>query len=412
MQQTAPGTAGRRGSNLPRVGDYNQVVVLEAIRHRPEGLSRVEIALQTGLSAQAVSNICRRLLQSGLVVEAGKQVGGPGKPRTLLQLSPERCYAVGLHLDPAVATVVLLDLLGHVVARGYHPLTAGAPPDDVLAALASDVDALITTSGVERSRIAGLGIAAPGPVDNRAGAVVDPPNLPGWHRVLVRDAVAAATGLPVLLDKDVVAAAVAEVWAGGVGVSGNAAFLYLGTGTGAGLVLRGEVYRGPSGNAGEVRHLGAGHGTSSAWSGDLSELASPAHLVREARRAGLPCAGAADEPVTAAFAGVCALARAGHPEAVELVDGLAQRVAQAATQLVDLLDLEQVVFGGPLWPHLRDPLLRAVPPVVAASAAARDIHPVEVRGTLLGDDVAAVGAGCLVLEDAFTPRSATLLLQR
>ncbi|PWJ52810.1 Sugar kinase of the NBD/HSP70 family, may contain an N-terminal HTH domain [Quadrisphaera granulorum] len=429
---TTTATSVRRGSNLPRVGDYNQVVVLEAIRRHTSGLSRVEIAVLTGLSAQAVSNICRRLLEQGLVEEAGKQGGGPGKPRTLLRLAPQGRYAVGVHLDPAVATVVVLDLLGHVVARRDHPLRPGAGPGQVLADIAGDVDAVIAESGVDRERIVGLGVAAPGPVDSASGAVVNPPNLPGWSRVNVRDLLAEATGLPVVLDKDVVAAAVGEVWAGGVGGTGSAVFFYLGTGVGAGLVLRGEVYRGASGNSGEVGHLVTGRGGAECpcgLAGCLGESSGPLHLVREAERLGVgrwdldagdPSDESAAEPATAAehrasvasaFVEVCSLADAGHPAASELLEDLACRMAKAAIDVVDMLDVERVVFGGPLWSPLRRTFLRVVPPLVAAGAVARAIHPVEVRGTLVGDDVAAVGAGCLVLEDSFSPRSATLLLE-
>ncbi|WP_222710283.1 ROK family protein [Quadrisphaera setariae] len=423
-------TGVRRGSNLPRVGDYNQVVVLEAIRRHATGLSRVEVAVLTGLSAQTVSNICRRLLEQGLVEEAGKQGVGPGKPRTLLRLAPQGRYAIGVHLDPAVVTVVVLDLLGHVVARRDHPLRPGAGPGQVLADVARDVEAVIADSGVDRERIVGLGVAAPGPVDSAAGAVVHPPNLPGWDRVDVRDLLAHATGLPVVLDKDVVAAAVGEVWAGGVGGTGSAVFFYLGTGVGTGLVLRGEVYRGASGNAGEVGHLVTGRGGAECpcgLAGCLGETSGPLHLVREAERLGVghwdldagddllgqPTAVAAEHraSVASAFAEVCALADAGHPQARSLLDDLASRMAKAATDLVDMLDVEQVVFGGPLWSRLERTFLRVVPPLVTGGAVSRAIHPVEVRGTLVGADVAAVGAGCLVLEDAFSPRSATLLLE-
>ena len=424
MQERPAATGVRRGSNLPRVGDYNQVVVLEAIRSHPEGLSRVELAGLTGLSAQTVSNICRRLLDTGLVVEAGKQGGGPGKPRTLLRLDAQGRYAIGVHLDPAAVTVVVLDLLGRVVARSGHPLRPGAGPGQVLADVARDVDALVEASGVDRERVVGLGVAAPGPVDAAAGAVVHPPNLPGWDRVAVRDLLATATGLPVVLDKDVVAAAVAEVWAGGVGGTGSAVVLYLGTGVGVGIVLGGEVHRGASGNAGEVGGLvvsgrrGPGEEVL-AW--HLGDTSAPLHLVREAERLGVGRwdldAGTDDGPdehgasVAGAFADVCAAAAAGDERAAGILDDLARRTAEAATGLVDMLDVEQVVFCGPVWSSLEPTFLRVVPPLVQAAAVASAIHPVEVRGTRVGEDVAAVGAGCLVLEDAFSPRSATLLLQ-
>ncbi|WP_205705665.1 ROK family protein, partial [Kineococcus indalonis] len=201
------------------MGDYNKVVVLDAVRRHAEGLSRVELAALTGLSAQTVSNICRHLLEQGLVVEAGKQAGGPGKPRTMLQLAPSGRYAVGVHLDPVVATTVVLDLRGGVVARSDVPLAPEEPAQRTLARVAAQVADTVAASGVPAERLTGLGVAVPGPVDGPAGDVVGAPNLPGWTRVPVRRVLAEATGLPVLLDKDVVAAAVAEMWAGGATTS-------------------------------------------------------------------------------------------------------------------------------------------------------------------------------------------------
>ncbi len=409
MQAGPPVTTARRGSNLPRVGDYNQVVVLEAIRRSGEGLSRVEVSGSTGLSAQTVSNICRRLIEGGLVVEAGKRVGRVGKPRTLLRLSPDGGCAVGVHLDPAVMTFVVLDLTGGVVTRSDHPLPPGVPPDRVLARIAEEVGVVVTASGVDRARIVGLGVAAPGPVDSAAGALVGPPNLPGWERVAVRDLLAAATGLPVHLDKDVVAAAVAEVWAGGIGGTGDAVLVYLGTGVGAGLVLRGEVHRGASGNAGEVGRLLTGTGA------HLGEVCAPRTAVRGAQDSGLEL-GRWDplDPVAVdrALTRLCDLAAAADPVAVAVLERWAHAVAGAVTDVVDLLDLDQVVFGGPLWARLAPVFLSVVPDAVQARAVAGPIHPIVVRGTRVGADVAAVGAACLALDDAFSPRSATLLLQR
>ena len=129
-----------RGPNLPAIAAFNETVVLDAVRRSPDGLSRVELAARTGLSAQTVTNVTRRLLQQGLIREAGKQSeGSPGKPRTILRLNPAGAYAVGVHLDPTVIACVLLDLEGSVVAHVHRP----SPPDgDAVSTLAAAVDAI------------------------------------------------------------------------------------------------------------------------------------------------------------------------------------------------------------------------------------------------------------------------------
>ena len=151
----------RRGTNLPRMGDFNQSVVLEAIRRSVTGLSRIELAEVTGLSAQTVTNITRRLIELGLIVEAGRTISGPGKPRTILRLNPSRRFAVGVHLDPAVLTLVLLDLAGDVVAQTRLRTPTGSAKQ-IIAAITERVEGLVSDSGVDRTLIAGMGIASPG----------------------------------------------------------------------------------------------------------------------------------------------------------------------------------------------------------------------------------------------------------
>ena len=421
---TTPATT-RRGSNLPRVGDYNQVVVLEAIRRNVEGLSRVEIAGLTGLSPQTVSNICRRLLETGLVEEAGKRVVGPGKPRTLLRLAPRGRFAVGVHLDPALMTFVVLDLVGRPVARSVKPLRPGLGPEQVLGEVAQEVAALVAASGrgPRPDRRAGGGRARTGRRhDRHPHASAQPARLgPGGHPRHARR----GHRLSVLLDKDVVAAVVAELWSGAIGGPGSAAFFYIGTGVGAGLVLHGEVHRGTSGNAGEMGHLITGPDgppCSCGQRGCVGEVCSPRTVVETARRRGIDALDAALDatapartPTTVTSSATPSAGSAPSPPRatrlpVELLEDMATRFAKSAVDVVNLLDINQVVFGGPLWEHLAPVFLRVVPEIVRAQAVASTIHPITVRGTSVGADVAAVGAACLVLDQAFSPRSATLLV--
>ena len=245
----------QRGTNLPAVGGYNQTLILDLIRRSGEGLSRVELAEGTGLSAQTISNVARRLLDDGLIREAGKQIAGPGKPRTTLQLEPDARYAVGVHLDPTVITYVLLDLEGHIVARSRTRTPRGASPTDTVRRLTESVEAILATSGVDRSRVLGIGVAAPGPINSERGTLIDPPLLTDWHNVPLRDSIYNSIGLPVLLEKDVTSAVVAERWMAREHERDNFLFFYYGTGIGAGVAIDGEVVRGSSNNAGDIGHV-------------------------------------------------------------------------------------------------------------------------------------------------------------
>ncbi|MBB5078825.1 ROK family transcriptional regulator [Nonomuraea endophytica] len=389
----------RRGANLPRVGDFNESVILDAIRRHPTGLSRVELARATGLSAQAVSNITRRLLDQGLVRESGKRSGGNGKPRTLLEIVPAARYAVGVHLDPAVITCVLVDLLGTVIAQRGRRTPRGGETDAIAADMASSVSALMAESGADRERILGLGIAAPGPIDVTAGWVVDPPELPGWGRYPLRERLSAATGLPALLDKDVTAAVVAERWTGAATDSRNLLFFYLGTGSGMGLVVDDTVLRGVSGNAGEVGGLGA--------------ACSSRAILEEAIALGvLGGEYTVTDPAEAqgGMRRLAELAAAGQAQADGIIERLAIRIGRGVCAAATLLDVDTIVFGGPIWQVLADRMLPVIEPMVAGSPFVKATHPTAVLSTTLGENVAAVGAASLVLDQALSAQPRSLLL--
>lgn len=412
IRQPAP----RRGTNLPRMGDFNLTVILDAIRRSPVGLSRVELAKIVGLSPQTISNISRRLLDQNLIVEAGKEGTGPGKPRTMLRLNPGGMYAVGVHLDPAVTTFVVLDLVGDVVKHSRIKTPSGADPGAVIDTIAAEIRELIHESGVDPAKIAGLGVASPGPIDLNEGTVVDPPLLLGWDRVPLRDALVQATGLSTLVDKDVTSAAVAETWAGGPSGAGSFIFMYMGTGIGCGIVLNDEVIRGTSGNAGEIGHIVVdpdGPLCDCGLRGCVKSAAIPQVLVARAVEAGVldgPRGETSGPAVQERFAQLCAQAYGGDAKAAEIIDRSAVLVARAVSVITNTLDVDRVVFGGPFWSCLSETYLRLVPELVAENSATRKIHGIDVVGTGVGEDVGAIGAACLVLEHTLAPRSQRLLL--
>lgn len=405
----------RRGTNLPRMGDFNQSVILEAIRRSGEGLSRIELVEATGLSAQTVTNITRRLLGIGLIREAGRKINGPGKPRVTLRLVSESRFSVGVHLDPAVMTFVLLDLSGSIVHR-MSMRTSKKDPREIVDAMASTIEALIGAAGVERDRIAGVGVAAPGPLDPEKGTVIDPPKLLGWHRVPLRSVLADATGFSVILEKDTTAAAVGELWTRHGSSDDSFVFIYLGTGIGAALARDGDVVRGSTQNLGEVGHIVVdpeGPPCLCGSRGCVEVLCTPQAIVEQAERAGVfpDDREVSDvEAVEARFTRLCERSREGDAAAARVVRQAAAHMAQLTAVLTNMLDVDRVVFGGPFWARLSEVYLEEIPARLERLSATRAVRSLPVAGSVVGVDVGAVGAACVVLDSVLTPRTTDLLL--
>ena len=404
----------RRGTNVHALGGFNQTVILDTIRRTRDGVSRVEIAQQTGLSAQTVSNVSRRLLDAGIVVEGGQKINGVGKPRTILRLDPSGCFAIGVHIDPAVITYVILDLDGRVVASASTRTPSDVSPERVIDGMSESIESLIVDSGVERARILGVGIAAPGPVDLDRGVVLDPPLLEGWHVVALRDALAEATGFLVLLEKDVTAAAVAELWTSKAHERDDFMFFYYGTGVGVGLALGHEVVRGATKNSGDAGHIivdADGPVCSSCGRrGCLGDSIMPRRLVDLAVARGVLAAADGPLSVDDGLAQLATLAAGGDAGATRILDEVADRVAVAVVTIANLLDLDRVVFGGPYWTQVAGVLLPRLPELINTSKALVTTHPVAVGESTGGDDVAAIGAACLVLDNVLSPRPSALLI--
>ncbi|MGW7254965.1 ROK family transcriptional regulator [Streptomyces sp. NPDC054834] len=247
-------SGGPAGANLLAVRSHNTALLLDLLRTAgAEGISRLELAEGTGLTPQAVSKITARLREEGLAVEAGRRASTGGKPRTVLRLVPGAGHAVGVHLDRDELRVVLCDLTGAVVAGRRIPLDLrpGDGAEAVVEAVAGQVGELLSESGAS---VLGVGVALPGPLDHARGVLRRVTGFPEWDGFPLREVLAGRLGVPVVVDKDTNAAALGLAVRGAGAEPGSFAYLHLGTGLGAGLVIGGRVHRGARTGAGEFGH--------------------------------------------------------------------------------------------------------------------------------------------------------------
>ncbi|WP_425574994.1 ROK family transcriptional regulator [Streptomyces durmitorensis] len=353
------------GVNLPALRGHNAALVLDLLRTAGEaGISRLELAERTGLTPQAVSKITARLRTEGLAAEAGRRASTGGKPRTLLRLVPDAGHAVGLHLDRDELTAVLADLTGHVVAERRAPLEFGEGAEAVVD-VAVGVVRELAGAAATASGLLGVGVALPGPLDHSDGVLHRVTGFPAWDGFPLRDAFAGRLGLPVVVDKDTNAAALGLALGG---VADSFAYLHLGTGLGAGLVLGGGLYRGERTGAGEFGH-------------QVIQLDGP------------EC-GCGDRGCIEALC-LAAVARGDLEEAARVLGA-------GAGNLVSLLDIDLVLLGGRAVLADEERFVRGVGAVVTARArrgGGNTEVPVAVASG--GERGVAEGAAQLVLAPLF-----------
>ncbi|MGY0061395.1 ROK family transcriptional regulator [Streptomyces sp. LZ34] len=366
--------AAGAGANLAALRGHNAALVLGLLRDAGEGgVSRLELAAQTGLTPQAVSKITARLRADGLAAEAGHRASTGGKPPTVLRLVPGARRAIGLHLDRDELTAALVDLAGAPLGRRTVPFDFGAGAEEAVAVAGGEVEALLAEADGGRDGLLGVGVAAPGPLDHGSGVLRRVTGFPRWDGFPLRDALAERLGLPVVLDKDTNAAALgltvghARQRAAGSFPAGSFAYLHLGTGLGAGLVLGGAVHRGARTDAGEFGH-------------QVIQLDGP------------PC-GCGNRGCLEAL---CLAAVAdGDPARAARLLGV------GAANLVRLLDIDRVLLGGRVVLAAPEPYARGVAETLAADAARSGGRTVPVDVVGRGGRAVVEGAAQLVLAPLF-----------
>jgi predicted NBD/HSP70 family sugar kinase len=238
------------GTNLERAGDHNQRVTLHAIRVNGP-ITRTELVEITALTAPAIANITKRLLTERLIVEAGQRRGGRGQPATRLIINPDAWFSLGLNVDRDHITMVVLDFEGRVRQRQSIEV-AFALPQDVEQFFRKGASKLLAKVGVDRRRLAGVGVALPDDMPRAATLPHQPANYGIWASTDVASLLGGIFPVPVFVENDAAAATMGEMQFG-LGKKYQTFFYILITAAlGGSLVIEGNHYRGASGRSGEL----------------------------------------------------------------------------------------------------------------------------------------------------------------
>lgn len=223
-----------------------------------------------------------------------------------------------------------------ILSREEFP-TAGLPWRDVLEKFASMIEAATSRTGADG--VSAIGISCGGPLDSARGVILSPPNLPGWDEVLVVDWFKKRFGIPVALQNDANACAIAEYRYGSGRGTRDMVFLTFGTGFGAGIIIDGKIYEGANGNAGEIGHVRLapdgpwGYGKD----GSAEGFCSGGGISRLAKmRKGL------DLTTKELFEKV----RAGDPDCTAVFEESAEKLGLALSFIIDVLNPEVIALGG------------------------------------------------------------------
>ena len=348
-------------------------------------ISRAEISRRAGISKPTVSLALQSLLESGLVHETERQPDGPSYGAVYFEPVSEAALALGFDVGTHFVRGAICDLSGAVRARQDVEL-AQAEAGGAVEAIMRLRDSLTEASGLSPELVDGAVVGVPGVVEAGTGVLRLASNVEGLEGRAFAAELERALDVPVALENDINLAALGELWQGVASGVTNFAFLSVGTGLGAGLVLGGELHRGRNGAAGELDFaLGPPTEDDDPCAAAVSALAS--RLASSGRQTEL-----APPYDTRSIFGA---ARNDDPVGREVVGEVARRIALHVAPIAAVADVELIVLGGGIAAN-GDLLLDPVGRVLAEWLP----FPPRVEVSTLGEAAILTGALAVGLQAA------------
>ena len=378
-----------QAARLNTIRDINRQIVLNYVRER-EPISRAEIARETELQRSTISAIVEDLKTEGLVEEVGEGESTGGRRPTLLKLRAAGPIALGVSITPTCTTIATSDLAGRVIDQEEF-LT------DADKTLGQMIDVVHAFTERYKGSIEGVGVSLPGLVDPSTGTALYIPYFL-WRDLPISEMISNAAGVPVVIDNDANAVALAELWFGRPEVNDARDFILVlvAEGVGTGIIFDGQVYRGQRGAAGEFGHMVIGSGAPvpcscggvDCWEAFSSERAAIARYLK--------LSGA---PANTTFIEVVDRALAGEANAKAALVETARQLGVGISNLIIGFSPEAVVVGGEIaraWNLIESALTETI-----ANSVRRGLPSARILPSTLGEKPTLRGALSLVLASKF-----------
>lgn len=381
MVETPGSQSSLHRANLERV--------VRAVR-MAGSLTQAEIARSTGLSAATVSNIVRELREGGTVEVTPTSAGG--RRARSVSLSGDAGIVIGVDFGHTHLRVAVGNLAHQVLAEESEPLDVDASSAYGFGRAEELVERLIEATGIGRQKVIGVGLGVPGPIDVVTGTLGSTSILPGWTGINPREEMAGRLGVPVYVDNDANLGALGElVWGSGRGVK-DLAYIKVASGVGAGLVIDGQIYRGPGGTAGEIGHITLDE------SGPVCRCGNRGCLETfTAARYVLPLL-RSSHGRDLTMERVVQLAREGDPGCRRVIADVGRHIGSGVANLCNLLNPSRVVLGGDLA-EAGELVLAPIRESVSRYAIPSAARQLSVLPGALGGRAEVLGALALVLSE-------------
>lgn len=385
-------------------------VALQTLWYRKR-VSRADLSRHLGISRSTASEIVSQLIDFGLVTEVGDGPSQGGRRPILVEFMDRAHVILGVDMGASHIAVCLTDLRGRILdwKETAHPVRTD--PVGTREKILELCKACVEGQAAGAAPLLGIGIALPAPVDHLNPMALSTRVLPAWEGQCGFESLASHFGVPLFVDNDANLGAVAEQWWGaGRGIQ-HFAYIKLGTGIGAGLIMNGTVFRGETNAAGEIGHISIDPKGKPCVCGNRGCLVTVVGGEALVERAHAALASGAPSLLSPRRS-TCELtptriedaALQGDPLALQVIHEAAHSLGVAIAGLLNVLNPGTVILGGSLA-RLEDELLRGVKEAVAGRTLVTSVAASPIRTSELGSSGIALGAATLVLSAALAQPS-------
>lgn len=379
------------------VRNFNKHAAVDLIRFADKGISRADLADKMGLTRAAVTVIIHDLISNGIILNTESRSTASGRPPVSLEINPDQGLVAAVDMGAMHLSVALGDFSARILEETEVPFRVDCGPQESLQKADSVLKQLLQRRGLTTSALAAIGVGVPGPVIADKGLVMAPPIMPGWDRFPIRLTLENQWGTAVTLNNDAELGALGE-WAYGAGRGErNLAFIKVGSGIGAGLIINQQIYGGTTGSAGEIGHLTidengplctcGNHGCLEAFAGGHAIAAQARKLVTSGKRTLL-----SEKNIDLISArDVAEAARRGDLTAQEIIQRSGTFIGIAIAGLINLFNPSTVIIGGGVA-QVGDLLTGPIRQAVRERSLHASEHGVRITTAMLGRRSSLIGA--------------------
>lgn len=386
------------------VRNLNRSLLLKEILQKGP-TTKIDLADKFKLTFQAVGNIVKELSEAELIEEVGYGKSRGGRPPILYNIQWDSVYVISLVIEVEKVIVGLVDLKGQVTDERVVTF----PVHEFMENVIELIDTILKETKVEKKRIAGIGVSAPGPLDVTDGKVLTPPNLQEISNVDIQRLLEERYQLPTVLERDANAFALAEQWFGNAKRDENILYVFNDQGLGGGLIINSRIHRGIGNSAGEIGHMvididgpRCNCGNFGCLEALSSGIAIQKRILEEIRRGHESSLSAyyLTENKKPSLDLIVSHAKSGDKLAIDVLHEAERYLGFGIANVMNLFSPDKIIFGGSVI-NLYPEMITTTEEIAKQRAFSPVSQKIEFIKTAFGDYSNTIGAAAVIQQMLF-----------